>query len=570
MKWIFPEQNNTPLLPWLYKQRNIVDKKKFSNPSFDDLHDPFLMHDMDKAVSAIKDAIKNNKKIFIHGDFDVDGITATSIMWTFLYKELNANALPYIPNRFTEGYGLSEESIDAIIAEGGNLIITVDCGVKDIELVARYSDRISFIITDHHTIRSFNETDNIDHTKKVDNFSISSKALAVVHPQLNKDYPFKEICGAVVSWKVCSALNNSLGTGVNMQKYLSLAALGTVCDVMPLVNENRVIVKLGLSEIRNGDNLGLNALINIAKANKKSIESYHLGYILGPRLNASGRLGSAMDGVRLLTTNSSTFADELAVKLENLNMQRRELTVKYMQIADELISKMNPDNKMHVVVGDEWPEGILGLIAGKLTEKYRKPVIIGSRKEDFIKASARSTENFNIAEALKSSEEFLLRHGGHAQAAGLSLNSQNQQSFTDFITNYANKLISDHDTEKTFSIDAIANISEIDSDLIGQLNDLGPFGYMNQQPLIALRSALVKNHISMGKDKSHLKLFLVDNDNNSIECVGFGMMERFNSEILNDKSRSSAPLDIAGYLEINEWNGNQTVSLRIQEFRFAE
>lgn len=301
MNWILPERKNTSIVEALFESRGIKDKELFFNPTTDHLHDPFLLHGMDEAVKVIDDAIKKKKKIFIHGDFDVDGITATSILWQFLYKEMKADALPYIPNRFTDGYGLSENSVQEMIKQGAELIITVDCGVKDLDIIHKYSDKAKFIITDHHIIRKDADEEN-ENGKVVGDYLISKDALAVVHPQLSSNYPFKEICGAGVSWKVACALNEKLDVGVDMLKYIDLAALGTVCDVMPLVDENRAIVSLGLKQLAKTEHIGLKELMRVAQINTAP-DSYHLGFVIGTRLNASGRLETAMDGVRLLTTN---------------------------------------------------------------------------------------------------------------------------------------------------------------------------------------------------------------------------------------------------------------------------
>src|SRR5260221_902803 len=395
MKWILPEQNEK-LIPWLLKSRGITNLQTFANTNVDDLYDPLLIYGAEEAAKVIYDFAKTKKKIFIHGDFDVDGITATSIMWQFLYRDLKANALPYIPSRFNEGYGLSEESITNIIDAGGELIITVDCGVKDVELIKKYSDKIKFVITDHHTVLDY--LPGAEGTKQVGDFMVSSSALAVVHPRLG-DYPFKEICGAVVSWKVCSAINNVFDLKVDVNKYLDLAAIGTICDIMPLVDENRIIVKEGLKKLATTQNLGLRVIMDGLKLDRNKIDTYHIGFLIGPRLNASGRLDTALDAVRLLTTTDRSYAQSLFLKLNDLNTKRQALTQEHLTLAEKQIAEQL-ENKILFVYGEDWPEGIVGLIAGKLTEKYNRPVIAGSIHDNIFKASARSIENFHIAEQL--------------------------------------------------------------------------------------------------------------------------------------------------------------------------
>ncbi len=564
MKWVWPEQQDTPLLDWVYKSRNITDKEKFLNPTFENIHDPFLLHDMDKAVEAISKAVKDGKKIIIHGDYDVDGITSTSIMWLFLKNELGADVLPYIPSRFTEGYGFSNESLDNILKLGGEFVISVDCGIKDIKLVNEYSDKLDFVITDHHSAQEF-ENKKIEGSKKAGKYLISNKALAVVHPMLNK-YPFKEICGAGVSWKVCCALNEHLKLGVDMTEYIDLAALGTICDIMPLIDENRSIVKLGLEKIQERKRAGLNELLKITKIEPSNLKSFHVGYILGPRLNASGRLEDAMDGVRLLTTSSTPFARQLAQKLDILNSERRGLTIKYLEEAENLI-KTDLNNKFLFIIGEDWPEGILGLIAGKLTQKYRRPVIVGSEKNGKVKASARSIESFHIANALKESSKYLTAFGGHSQAAGLSFERENFEKLYKTLLQKAEKVITESDMEEIFTIDAIASIGDLSEETINNLSILEPFGEGNKQPTIGIKNIAIKNYIFMGKDKSHIKLIFPNEYGEKIEAVGFGAADKFTKEILETNAIYSTPLDLAGHLELNQWNGNKTVTLKLEDFK---
>ena len=563
MKWILPSNENGDLIETLFSSRGIKDKEKFLNPKFEDLSSPFDIFGIDSAVKTISEAIKKKKKIYIHGDFDVDGITATTIMWNFLYRDLNANVIPFIPNRFTDGYGLSEENIKNIISAGGNLLITVDCGVKDIELVNKYADKIDFIITDHHTLRKSDE-EKVLGSKIIGDYLVSSKAKAVVHPQINKELVFKEICGAAVSWKVCSALNEYLKSGVDMKKYLDLVALGTVCDVMPLVDENRIFVKLGIDEMRFTKNVGLKTLMEISGVDIPTLTSYHLGYVIGPRLNASGRLGSAMDAVRLLTTNSQKYAIELASKLNELNKERQDLTIKYLDIAENLLLQ-NRDNKIHFIYGEEWPEGIVGLIAGRLTEKYNKPVLVGSLKDGVIKGSARSIPSFNIAENLKLLNSFLLKFGGHSQAAGFSLNQNSYLEFDSRLKEIAELSITSDDLERKLFIDMVVNERDLDIQVANSIQALEPFGASNLNPLFALLSSTINSGIKfIGKDSSHAKFYL--GDNRAIECIFFNYKDKFNSL----PSSTARKFDIAGNIELNSWNGNEKLVLKVKEMRESE
>ena len=561
MKWIIPKHEGIPLVEWLYSQRNIQDSKKFFKPTFEDLPDPFLIHDMNKAVDFVVESVKKNKKIFIHGDFDADGITATSIMWLFLSKYLKADILPYIPSRFYEGYGLTEESINAIKEKGGQVIITVDCGVKDIELVNKYSSEIDFVITDHHTIRSI-ESD-VDGSKVAGEFLISSKAKAVVHPALSKE-TFKEICGAMVSYKFCCAVNQKLGLDVDMLQFADLCAIGTVCDVMPLTEENRTIVKLGLEKLSQANNIGLNALLDQSKVKDNRVNAYHIGFVIGPRLNAAGRLGDALDAVRLLTTSSPSFARQMAQKLEGLNTERKNLTEQFMLLAEDELRK-SIDNNIFVYFGDEWPEGLLGLIAGKLSDKYNKPVIIGSKGKVY-KASARSPENFNITEFLKNFEDKLEKYGGHAQAAGLTVKKDALDSFLQSIIIKAASFGSEI-SEKIVHLDGMStDISELNIDNAEKILRLEPFGNKNPKPVIYIGNAKIKRYSYMGQNNEHIKIVFADDKDNVIEALSFGDAKKFESFL----GYSTLPVEIAATLEVDEWNGFKKPTLRIVDFRIKQ
>jgi single-stranded-DNA-specific exonuclease len=564
MRWVFPENQNTDAINWMFNQRNPSGSSAFFSPSIDDLHDPFLLHDMQKAVKAIADAVKNKEKIFIYGDYDVDGVTATSILWSFLYKDLHADVLPHIPNRFTDGYGLNEDAVKEIIGAGGKLIITVDCGVKDIQLVEKYSSKINFIITDHHSIRHFTEEEDVKGSKRVGDYVISDKSLAVVHPAL-PNYPFKDICAAVVSWKLCQALNTFMSIGVDVSKYLELAALGTVCDVMPLVDENRSIVKLGLERMTETQNIGIKSLLKVSDARLDNLDAYHLGFVLGPRLNASGRLESAMEAVRLLTTSSQAFAEELALKLNDLNNQRRELTIRYLKEAEDVLTESDLKQNLLFVYGNDWPEGIVGLIAGKLSEKYSRPVIAGSIRNGVLKGSARSISSFNIAENLKALSTYLQAHGGHSQAAGLTVSEENLINFKKLLIENANKSIRAEDMQKSLLIDALADFNEITMQMALKLKSLSPFGFMNKKPLIAVKNLSIRSHKFLGSEMSHVRLGLTDGTNGEIEAIGFGLADAFKD--ISSSAGSKLSIDIAGFPDINSWKGKDRLSFKIEALK---
>lgn len=557
MEWILPEQLDIPLVDWIYKTRGIdVNNKKFFSPSNQDLYSPLLLHDVYKVADVLKEFIGTERKIYIHGDFDVDGITATSIMWQFLYKDLGLKAMPYIPSRFTEGYGLSEDSINNILEAGAELIITVDCGVKDIALINKYSSKVQFIITDHHTLLS--KDIEMEGARISGEFLISDKAKAVCHPKLG-DYPFTELCGAAVSWKVCNAVNEILNLGIDTHKYLDLAAIGTVCDIMPLIDENRIILQLGLEKLRNTKNVGLRALFELLNIQTREIDTYHLGFVVGPRINATGRLEDAMDAVRLLTTANPEFARQMSSKLDILNSERQLLTQKYIELADEQIKNQSGD-KLYFVYGDDWPEGIIGLIAGKLTEKYHRPVIVGSLKENRIKASARSIEEFHIANNLSKHSTLLLTHGGHAQAAGLSLQIDNLEPLVKVLKESAEYELTNVNLTKKLRIDAIANLKDVSLDNYNKISALSPFGMANKKPLLAFLNIIPDKIKVFGKENNHIKLIFT-HEGKELEGLVFSNITYISSI---DFSR---PIDVAGSIEKNEWNGKISTFIKIDDIR---
>ncbi|MCA9386770.1 single-stranded-DNA-specific exonuclease RecJ [Candidatus Dojkabacteria bacterium] len=560
MKWVLPDEkpgDSESLLDFILNQREIKDKKSFLYSTLENLHDPFLMWGMKNVAETILDAVNKKKKIVIHGDFDVDGVTATSIMWDFLYRKLGADVLPFIPNRFTDGYGLSDESMNQIKEMKADLIITVDCGIKDIEIVKKYHKDFDFVITDHHTILENKNDEKNKDVEVVGRHGISKYAKAVTHPGLDGSYPFTGICGAVVSLKVCIAINSLLGNKFDMSEYLPLAAMGTVCDIMPLVDENRAIVSEGLRLIKETNNIGLKALMRVSGVNPREVATYHIGFALGPRINAAGRIDHAMDAVRLLTTQSSSQANELASKLDMLNKQRQDLTHEYVDLA---LAQIDKKNKVHFIYGEDWPEGILGLIAGKITQKYFRPSLVASSNGDFIKGSARSIEGYNISKALKDLDKHLIRYGGHAEAAGFSLNHSALPEFKDALQKHAKKKLKDTVLEPILFIDAEINNSHLSLPMVEELNELAPFGQANAEPVVLFSPTETLRTITFGSENQHIKAF--SPSSTLLEFIGFGKAYEFR-ELLE----SSTPVEIAGSIGTNIWNGNKKIQIKIRDIR---
>lgn len=562
---MWPTNKDNDLIEALLEKRNVKNKQIFFNPSLADLNDPKNLHGAIDAAHLILDYIKQKKRIWIHGDFDVDGVTATTILWNYLYKDLNANALPYIPDRFNEGYGLSDDSIQAIIKKGADVIITVDCGVKDIEIIEKYKEQVDFIITDHHTLLSRETDSNLDGVIEVDNFLISEYAKAVVHPRINNS-SFHEICGAFVVWKLVQVINEFSDIKTNVNKYMDLVALGTVCDMMPLVEDNRIIVSEGLKQMKQTHNIGLKSLFESAGVDLKDLETYHLGYIVGPRINAAGRLEKAIEAVKLLSTNDKTSSIKLSEKLQELNNKRRVLTEDYYQQALKLIEK-EENEKIHIVVGDGWPEGIVGLIAGKLTNQLNKPVLVATKNNEIVKGSARSVDGIHIANILKQMDNHLIRHGGHEGAAGFSLHYSTLKNFRNEILTYAQKNISAEQLIPSITIDIESAINDFDAHFFDQINKFKPFGIGNNEPLIGIRNVRLTKKKFVGQSLNHAKLSFADEHNNTIQTILFNV----NSDVkdLINSSDYTTLFNIAGNIIENTWKGVKSYECRLKAIQVS-
>ncbi|HLD03447.1 MAG TPA: single-stranded-DNA-specific exonuclease RecJ [Candidatus Dojkabacteria bacterium] len=530
------------------------------------LYNPYLLPDIKKAAAAILDAVKNHKKIVIYGDYDVDGISASSILFDFLYRELHADVVPYIPNRFDEGYGLSSIGLDALIKQNADLIITVDCGIRDHDLVAEYVKKgLQFIITDHHEFA-------FDKNKKA---VLPEKALAMVHPGLPQSkYPFKFICGTAVAWKLLLVIADLAGKAklltrkANPEKYLDLVALATVCDCMDLVDENRLLVKKGLEVMRNSANLGLVELMQTAKITPGELDTYQLGYLLGPRLNAAGRVEHALDGVRLLTANNRALIASLAEKLQRLNASRQELTKKMLMEAEAQIELNQLGNKKLLFVYQEgWSEGVVGLVAGKISEKYHRPALAASVSKQTIKGSARSIPGFNITKALAQTAEKLERFGGHAAAAGFHLHQDNLADFISAISEIADQQVTEAMMVSQLFIDMEISPEDFTRELLVEIFQMRPFGIGNFEPTLLIRNLKVLNKQQVGKEKQHLKVLLKnprEMGNALIDAIGFYLGERA------DAVNPGENIDVVGQIMLKEWNGKEYLQLKLKDFQSSD
>ncbi len=522
----------------------VEEAKHFLNPSLDHFHNPFLLKDMKKTVNRIVSAVENDENIWIYGDYDVDGVTSVSLFLNFLLK-LGISANYYIPKRLKEGYGLNKKAIDYIYKEDGQLIVTVDCGISAIKEVDYCNSKgMDLIVTDHHQCGD-----------KLPN------AISVINPKREDClYPFEKLCGAGVVFKIIQAISQELDIKLEYENILPLVAIGTVCDVVSLKGENRVIVKNGLDMIHKTSNYGIEALLKTTGLDNKRISSGHIGFVVGPRINAAGRMGLAKQAVQLLTSRNIDKATMLAKSLEDENKKRQEIENKILEEAEESI-KSNIDfdkEKIIVLHSPKWHRGVIGIVSSRITEKYYRPSVLISTNEKEGVGSARSIPGFNLFKNLRKCENLFNNFGGHKQAAGLSIDNKNINSFKNNINEIANKILDDNDLVPEIKVDAIINSDNISIDIIKELNLLEPFGLGNSSPIFLCKDAIIKSKKRIGKTKNHLKL-IVQLDDTEIDCIGFKLGYLYDS-IYNNEN-----IDIIIKLDINEFMGNTRIQFIIQD-----
>ncbi|MFR3071616.1 MAG: single-stranded-DNA-specific exonuclease RecJ [Paeniclostridium sp.] len=530
----------SPEIGQILKNRGInseEDAEIFINPSLDYLRDPFLMKDMEKAVYRIEYAIKNNQNIWIYGDYDVDGVSSTSVLCLY-FDSIGFPVKYYIPNRLEEGYGINEDAIGVLKNQGCDLLISVDCGItsiKEVELANQLG--IDVIITDHHEVQ-----DEIPN------------AYAVINPkQENCNYPFDMLCGCGVAFKLIQALTPAEEFKTSMYNYLEIVTLATICDIVPLVDENRIIVKNGLKLMKDGINLGLKELIKVCGIDTDKIGSSHVGFSIGPRINASGRLGYSYLGVELFTTKSKEEAIEIASLLEDKNNERQMIEAKMYQEAEDIINgdERYKDDKVLVIANKGWQHGVIGIVASKLTEKYYKPTILLTIEDEEATGSARSIKGFSIFDTLVKCSDLLGKFGGHEQAAGLSMDKNNIDELRRRVNEIADYNLTDEDMIENISVEFELNEGSIDFNLIEELHSLEPFGMSNPSPRFIIRDLEIRSIFRMGKEKNHLKLNL--EKDKVYECVGFNMAYMAENYEVGDK------VDVLFQLDENNYMGNRKV-----------
>ena len=537
----------TPFTAALLLHRGITsdeEARAFLHPEKQPFHDPFLMRDMEKAVSRIEQAIQAQERIVVYGDYDVDGITATSLLCRNL-RQLGAAADYFIPHRQKDGYGLHKETLDEIIAGGARLIVTVDCGISAVEEAAAAKDKVDLIITDHHLPG-----------KEL------PKALAVIDPhRADCAYPDKNIAGVGVAFKLCQALWQKM-RGKAFTGDLDIVALGTVADVVPLLGENRKIVQQGLRVLKKSKRPGIQALLAVTELQEKEITAGHIGFVLAPRLNAAGRLASALRGVELLLTEDGEEAQAIAEELDAANRERQAVEQEILQAAEKQIEEIDV-KRAHVLVlhGEGWHPGVIGIVASRIVERYYRPTVIIAEEDGIGKGSCRSIRGFHMFEALSACGEHLLGFGGHAQAAGLSLRSADVASFREAMEAYAAKVLTEEDFVPILEIELELAPEKITEQLMTEIKLLEPYGMGNPKPLFASHGVRGSYAQRIGKEGQHLK-FALDGVDESIDVLAWGRGE---AAPLVNRER----IDIAYFPEYHVWREKRSLQLMLEDFRPA-
>jgi len=563
-RWIFADSSKEPVnskeIPeFIYKlllQREINDEKEafsFLNPDLGLLHDPFLMEGMDIAAERIVRAIENKEKILVYGDYDVDGVAATSILVRF-FKSVNIQADYYIPDRIDEGYGISDMAVGYIVENDYDLVITVDCGITALNQVSAIYEgygqkgrKLDIIITDHHQC----------------NESLMPRALAVVNPHMpGCNYPFKNLCGAGIAFKLVQAVCSKLGMDRHFMEYLDVAALATVADIVDLRGENRIIAKYGMERIAQNPCIGINALMKVAQAT--NIDTFGLSFILAPRVNAAGRMGHAKDAVELFIAEDMSKAEEIALLLNEFNNARKDIQDKIFNCVLKTIEEDTRyrDEKVIVVWGEGFHHGVIGIVASKLVDYYHKPAVVISVDGDKAVGSARSIDGFNLFDALNSVSDILVKFGGHELAGGLTIKTENLEIFRERINLYANLHITDEMLIPYIAINLELEGKDINTDNARLISRLEPFGPGNQVPVFCVRNARLESKKLTG-DGKHLKLSF-NIDGNTVDAVYFGR------GYLADALFEGDMVDIVFTQEINVWQNRETVQLKVLDMRLNE
>lgn len=563
--YLAKELDINPVLALLLVRRGILNKEQAENffyPKLEDLHDPFLINDMDKATERLNKALQNKEKIMIYGDYDVDGTTAVSLVYNFLHRYYN-ELIYYIPDRYNEGYGISCKGIDYAVKENCKLIIALDCGIKAIKMVDYAKSRgIDFIICDHH----------------VPDKELPS-AVAVLDPKReDSSYPYNQLSGCGVGFKFMQGFAKKY----NLEKYnedrenktyshfiyslMDLVAISIASDIVPITGENRILAYYGLKKLNKSPNMGIKGLLSTCNLKNKDITISDIVFKIGPRLNAAGRIESGNEAVELLITKDYNTAIKKITDINEYNVTRKNLDQKITVEANEILKKdKNFKNKKSIVVYDgNWHKGVIGIVASRLTEEHYKPTIVLSKEGDIATGSARSVPGFDIYKAIEHCRDLLLSFGGHTYAAGLSIKIENIPEFAERLERYVSENILPEQIESSINIDAEIRFEDIDPDFFCTLKKFNPFGPGNEKPVFCTKSVKDYNNESklVGRNLEHIKLEICDKSiNKKVDCIAFGM-SKYGKYIKSQKN-----FDLAYTIEENTYNGNCRMQLLVKDIK---
>lgn len=545
------------ILAQLLVQRGINtfdEAKKFFRPDLHDLHDPFLIKDMDKAIERLNQALSQKEKILVYGDYDVDGTTAVALVYTFLSRCTNAIDF-YIPDRYNEGYGISFKAIDFAHDNGFALVIALDCGIKAVDKV-KYANTlgIDFIICDHH---------NPD--------SELPPAVAVLDSKrADCPYPYKHLSGCGVGFKLMQAFAQNNGIDfAQLRPLFDLVAVSIASDIVPITGENRVLAYYGLKQLNENPSAGLRGIINVCKLSGKELTISDIVFKIGPRINASGRMHSGNEAVELLISHDPDFVSERSSVINDYNDERRDIDKRTTDEAKSLLAAMDGSDSRHsiVIYNAEWSKGIVGIVASRLCEEFYKPTIVLTKANGFVSGSARSVPGFDLYSAIESCHDLLENFGGHLYAAGLTMKEENLEAFTQRFENFVAKNITQKQLAPQIDIDAEVKFSDLTPKFFRILKQFNPFGPGNMKPIFCTRRVFdyEGNSRPVGKGQEHLKMELVDA---SCENVMNGIAFRMSD--FNEQLKALNPLDICYTIEENTFNGNISTQLLIRDIKLSE
>ncbi len=551
-RWIISPKKSDDIIEQLLINRGIDPKNKdqFLYPDYKrDLLDPFLINDMDKAVKLIHDTICNNEKIGVFADYDADGIPGAALLYRVL-KIYKAEVEVYIPSR-NEGYGLNEKGIEDLYKKGCKLLISIDLGItnkKQVEYAKKLGMKV--IITDHHEIQKDLFPKNAD---------------VVVHTHISDKYLNNDLAGGAVVYKIAQALGIEYGhpDEREIKWLLDLPAISTICDIVPLTGENRVIAKYGLLVLSKTKNMGIKCLYKYSNINKENVDTYTVGYQIGPRINAPGRIAHGKSSYDLLVCDDEKTATIIAKKLDETNQERQESLKEILLEAKKIIrDKKLDEEKIIIVRGKRWPSGLVGLVSSKITDEYNRPSIVLSEEDEILRGSSRSIDCFHLVSNLKKVEKYLMSFGGHAKAAGLSMKKDNFHKFYKAITQIAYSKISDKDLIGEIKIDMKIKFQDLSLGLVKDIDRFEPFGLGNPRPILMVKDLEVIDTRWVGKDRNHLKLKLKHPKSTKIiDAICFRAHEDF------ERIRRSSIIDLAFTLSENVWRGQRRLDLLVADIQ---